>query len=75
LFTIPDFHGIGKSVSIVCLTILFVFVEWHGREQQYAIAQLGAKWQKPVRWAMYYSIILAIYIFAGSEQQFIYFQF
>ncbi len=75
LFTIPDFHGIGKSVSIVFLTILFVLIEWHGREKQYALEQLGAKWQRPVRWAMYYSILLAIYIFAGAEQQFIYFQF
>ena len=75
LLTIPNFPGIGKAVPIVFLTIIFVIVEWLGREQQYAIAHLGTKWYKPVRWALYYSIILAIYFFAGSEQQFIYFQF
>jgi len=73
--TRPYFSGIEKSVPIAFLISIFFVVEWIGREQQFAIAQLGAKWYKPVRWAMYYSIILVIYIFAGSEQQFIYFQF
>ena len=75
LLTIPDFPGIGKAVPIVFLTGIFLLVEWLGREQQYAIAQLGIKWFILVRWAMYYAIILAIFFFAGSEQQFIYFQF
>lgn len=75
LLTLPDFPGIGKAVSIVFLTGIFLIVEWLGREQQYAIAQLGIKWFILVRWAMYYAIILAIFFFAGSEQQFIYFQF
>ena len=75
LLTIPDFPGIGKAVPIVFLTGIFLIVEWLGREQQYAIAQLGIKWFILVRWAMYYAIILAIFFFAGSEQQFIYFQF
>lgn len=75
LLTMPDFPGIGKVMPIVFLTSVFLIVEWLGREQQYAIAHLGTKWYKPFRWTMYYIIILAIYIFAGSEQQFIYFQF
>lgn len=75
LFTIPHFHGMGNAMPIVFLTSIFFIVEWFGREQQYAIAYLGLNWYKPIRWAMYYGIILAIYFFAGSEQQFIYFQF
>ena len=75
LFTIPYFQGISKAVPIVFLTSIFIIVEWLGREQQYAIAHLEIRWSKPLRWAMYYSIILVIYFFAGSEQQFIYFQF
>ena len=75
LLTIPHFPGIGKAVSIIFLTGLFFVVEWLGREQQYAIAHLGIKWYKPVRWALYYAIILAIFHFTGKEQQFIYFQF
>jgi len=76
LFKIPYFPGMGKrTLLIIFLTCAFLIVEWLGREQQYAIAHLGVKWHKSVRWAMYYSIILAIYFFAGSEHQFIYFQF
>lgn len=75
LFTAPYFPGIGKAVPIVLITLLFMLIEWFGREQQYAIEQLGVRWRRPYRWAMYYSIILLIYFFAGSEQQFIYFQF
>ncbi len=75
LLTMPHFSGIGKAVPIVFLTSIFLIVEWLGREQQYAIAHLGAKWYKPIRWAMYYCIIATIFYFTGKEQQFIYFQF
>jgi len=75
LFTIPNFPGIKKAVSIVFLTVIFLIIEWFGREQQYAIANLGVKWNKKLRWAFYYGIILIIFYFTGKEQQFIYFQF
>jgi hypothetical protein len=55
--------------------IIFVIIEWLGREQQYAIAKLGMRWKSPFRYAMYYAIIIAIFWFAGEDQQFIYFQF
>jgi D-alanyl-lipoteichoic acid acyltransferase DltB (MBOAT superfamily) len=75
LLTIPYFPGIGKAIPIVILTTMFMMIEWLGREQQYAIATLGAKWFKPLRWALYYAIIITIFYFTGKEQQFIYFQF
>lgn len=75
IFTFPHFHGIGRAVPIVILTILFLVIEWNGRESQYAIARIGFSWPKPVRLAFYYTIILAILCFTGSKQQFIYFQF
>jgi len=73
--TVPHFPGIGQAVPIVLLTSIFLIVEWLGREQQYAIAHLGIKWYKPLRWAVYYGIIATIFYFTGKEQQFIYFQF
>ena len=71
LLTIPHING---KLTIVFVIICFS-IEWNGREQQYAIAHLGLKWYKPIRWALYFSIILAIFYFAGIGQQFIYFQF
>ena len=73
LFSFP--HGIGINPAILILIVVFFIIEWHGREQQYAIAHLGTKWYMPVRWVMYYAIILTIFYFSGKEQQFIYFQF
>jgi D-alanyl-lipoteichoic acid acyltransferase DltB (MBOAT superfamily) len=75
LFTTPSFNEIWRSVPILIITAVFIIIEWIGREHQYALAKLGNNWFKPVRWAMYYSIILVIIYFAGSKQQFIYFQF
>ncbi|MCL4378869.1 MAG: MBOAT family protein, partial [Actinobacteria bacterium] len=67
LLEIPYFTGIGRAVPIVFLTGIFLIVEWIGREHQYAIAHLGLKWYKPIRWAMYYAIIVAISHFTGKE--------
>lgn len=75
LFTIPKFVGMGKALLTMVLIALFMFIEWNGREGQYAISSLGSNWKRPLRYAMYYAIILAIFWFGGKEQQFIYFQF
>ncbi len=75
LFTVPNFDGKVKAVITLMLTAVFMIVEWYGREEQHAISRISKKWNRPVRYAMYYAIILAIFIFGGKEQQFIYFQF
>lgn len=75
LLTIPKFAGMAKALLTIVLVCIFVLTEWLGREQQYAIAHLGLKWKRPLRYAMYYAIIVSIFWFGGKEQQFIYFQF
>ena len=79
LFTIPngsDFINTGiHPFTITSLIILFMMIEWNGRENKYAIEKLGVKWRSPFRYLMYYSVIVAIFWFSGNEQQFIYFQF
>jgi D-alanyl-lipoteichoic acid acyltransferase DltB (MBOAT superfamily) len=75
LFTFPrDVLG-DRGKTTIILVVIFVLIEWRGRTDQYAIAQLGRKWKSPLRYAMYYAIIIAIFWFGGEEQQFIYFQF
>jgi len=76
LFTIQiqELRGTGMK-HIGVLIIIFVVIEWLGREDKFAIESIGIKWKRPVRYAMYYSIIIAIYLFMGNQQQFIYFQF
>jgi hypothetical protein len=75
LFTIPQFAGSADAVTTIILIVVFMMLEWQGREQQYAIERLGLNWKRPWRYAFYYAVIIAIIQFGGSEQQFIYFQF
>ncbi len=74
LFSMPQ-DGPGKATLTVILLGIFVLIEWFGREDQFAIQKLGLKWKRPIRYAMYYAIIVAIIWFGGASQQFIYFQF
>lgn len=71
LFTVPTI----LPVKIIVLTAIFMIIEWLGREQQYAIANVGIAMPRAVRWGFYYAVILAIFYFVGTDQQFIYFQF
>ena len=71
LFSIPTI----RPYFLLFLIVIFMIIEWLGREENYAIANLGLKWKRPIRYAMYYAIIMAIFWFSGKEQQFIYFQF
>ena len=74
-FSIPKFAGMSRALTTIILVAIFVLVEWKGREGQYAISHFGIKWKRPIRYAMYYAIVIAIFWFGGQEQQFIYFQF
>ncbi len=75
LLSIPYFENGTQALPIILLIGIFLLIEWFGREGQYAIEQFGKKWKRPIRLAMYYSIIFAIFWFSGKQQQFIYFQF
>ena len=75
LFKAPEFDGIKTIVPIIILTVLFLTIEWFGREEQYAIAKLGLKWRRPFRYAMYAVLVTALFWFGGNKQEFIYFQF
>jgi alginate O-acetyltransferase complex protein AlgI len=61
--------------SIFGLLFFFIFVEWLGRENQYALQHFGFRWPKPIRLSFYYGLLFLIFIFMGKEQVFIYFQF
>ena len=65
----PAFFGLSLALMV------FFMIEWLGRKHQYAIAKIGFEWPKVLRWGFYYCIIVTIFIFAGLNQNFIYFQF
>ena len=79
LFTFPHFTESGRlqfeSWFTMFSIIIFIFIEWAGREEQYAIANLRKVRIKSLRWTYYIILILFIVVFAGGSQNFIYFQF
>jgi alginate O-acetyltransferase complex protein AlgI len=75
LFLAPDFQDLNRAYFILFLVVIFLWVEWNGREQEYAIATLGFTWNPVFRYSFYYAIVMAIFWFGGKEQEFIYFQF
>lgn len=62
----------GKR-SILFIVILLV-VEWIGRRNQHALANIAIK-NRVIRWVLYYALAMFIFLFAGQQETFIYFQF
>ncbi len=71
LWTLPQF----MPWILFSLLILFILIEWSGREHPYAIQRLATAWNRPLRWAVYFVMINLILLFFNQEQEFIYFQF
>ena len=74
---VTSFHFVANTVggTRLAILILFLITEWLGRENKYAIENILIGRSRPVRWAFYYSIIIVMILYAGIEQEFIYFQF
>ena len=75
LFKIPFFMDNRLAFQTCILIFFFMLIEWIGREEHYALAKIGYGWRRPIRWTLYYVIILFIFFNSGEKQQFIYFQF
>lgn len=71
-----DFSAIyGKQY--LAFGILLLLVEWIQRDKQHALQFPNTKpfCYRPIRWSVYYAIILIIALCTGASQTFIYFQF
>jgi len=75
---VPFFQYPELKQSIICILLIipFMLIEWIGREQNYAIENMGIKWPRWIRWSFYSLLlfILGMYMHTG-ETAFIYFQF
>jgi len=75
-FELPKEELLKSTLLAACLVIVFVIVEWLGREHEYAIEKMGFKWPQKVRWLFYTVILFAIGMFMETKEvPFIYFQF
>lgn len=74
LFSVPNLNK--AALATLILIAFFMFVEWLGRESNYAIERLFSSKPRLVRWAFYGFILLLIGLFMQTnETPFIYFQF
>ena len=71
LLTVPQ----KIPASVLLFILIFMLIEWQGRDKKYAIEHLGFKWPRIMRWTFYYTLIILIISYSGKEQEFIYFQF
>ncbi|MEO6718909.1 MAG: MBOAT family O-acyltransferase [Ferruginibacter sp.] len=79
-FKLPNmsaFSGDPSVYFVLLLVMLFMIVEWLGRERQYAIAKIGHWSPVAARWSVYFTLVGVIYYFtfSGRGHLFIYFQF
>ncbi|MGV3765563.1 MAG: MBOAT family O-acyltransferase [Chitinophagaceae bacterium] len=68
------FVSSGPKLVIPAL-LLFIVIEWVGRDKEYAIRSLGIRWPMFVRLSFYNLLVFMLFFFSGKEQEFIYFQF
>jgi D-alanyl-lipoteichoic acid acyltransferase DltB (MBOAT superfamily) len=77
LFSVPFFEGRLRALITIILVIVFVFIEWLGRSNEFAIEKLFLNSSKIIRLGFYYFLLFGIiicYIYT-VPQEFIYFQF
>ena len=76
LVEIPYFNNGTLAIPVIILVGFLILIEWQGREGQYALAHIGSKWQLPLRYCLYYTILFVLFAFSVEvQQEFIYFQF
>lgn len=71
LFSSP---GRSRMITMIPLILILIIVEWIQRKKQHGL-EIDRIRFTAMRWAIYYTVILAILNFSTSQQQFIYFQF
>lgn len=76
LFSLPYFEGRAEALTLVLLIVFFMWMEWRGREEQFAIAKPVLPRTRLLRWLIYAFLIFLTGLFMPTEETpFIYFQF
>ncbi|SMD46068.1 D-alanyl-lipoteichoic acid acyltransferase DltB, MBOAT superfamily [Aquiflexum balticum DSM 16537] len=78
LFDISIFQKLQMDIRVylfMILVLIFMLIEWGGRREEFAIQKMA--FHKPVliRYGLYYGLVMAVFLFARKDQEFIYFQF
>ena len=75
IFIMPQFYNRFEALTILCLIVCFLFFEWVGRENKFAIEEFKS-YNKTLKWIIYLTIFFMIFNMASNnDSTFIYFQF
>jgi len=61
-------------IYLIVLIMGLLAVEWNGKNHHFALEGFS-KYSVLVRYPIYYTILILLFVYAGRLQQFIYFQF
>lgn len=73
----PSFDKMKRALATMFFVVIFILIEWKGREGQYALENMKNIRSKPIRLLSYLIILLVICFFGNFDEnlEFIYFQF
>ena len=75
IFNKSAFHAPQVTLKPFVFIIILIIIEWLQRDKKHALAFSDSKISKPLRWVLYYTLIIIIFWFGAEKQEFIYFQF
>lgn len=71
LFSVPTI----LPKAAIGLILFFLLIEWLERNNEFALHRFLLTKPRFIRWGFYVSLLTLIFLFAGKQQEFIYFQF
>ena len=78
IISLPNFRDLGFSFIQISFTLFFIvllqLIEWGQRKQEFGLEISNVRY-RPVRWSIYIILMLIFSVFAGGQEEFIYFQF
>lgn len=78
IVSIPNFRDLGLSIIKLTYTLFFIvllqLIDWIQRKQDFGLEISNVKY-RPIRWSIYIIFLLTFSVFAGGQEEFIYFQF
>ena len=77
IFSVPEFAHKRDAAWVLLLLLVFLIIEWFGRESEFAIERVKLIKSTAARWSIYLVVILSIYFLGNFSEsiEFIYFQF
>lgn len=73
LFELP--RSGTKFITTLQYILFFIVIEWLGRNNQFAIEYFPNKFNRVIKWGLYYVLIIMIILNITKPEEFIYFQF